>query len=144
MLLRDLAGRRLPVPVLYPGSTERTSFAERAETKGTMMLEVDRGQVTTGGQATGGVVRWELRALPVPPMVEVELEAGAGAGLLTARLRESLARLDPRSVVRIRLRGDLSPEALPALRAEALRAAAPPTMHVSVAWNRQPGGRMSR
>jgi len=118
--------------VLYPGSTERTSFAERAETKGTLMLEVDRSQV-----ATGGAVGWEFRALPVPPMVDVELDGGVSAGPLTARLRESLARLDPCSVVRIRLRGGISPEALPALRAEALRAAAPPTMHVSVAWTRK-------
>ena len=132
VLLRDLTGRRLPVPVLYPGSTERTSFAERAETKGTLMLEVDRSQV-----ATGGAVGWEFRALPVPPMVDVELDGGVSAGPLTARLRESLARLDPCSVVRIRLRGGISPEALPALRAEALRAAAPPTMHVSVAWTRK-------
>ncbi len=137
VLLRDLAGRRLSAPVLYPGSTERTSFAERAETKGILMLEVDRGA------AAGGIVRWEFRALPVPPMVDLELEGGDSAGLLSARLRASLARLDPRSVVRIRVCGATAPEALTALRAEALRAVAPPTMHVSVAWkwaaSRQPG-----
>jgi hypothetical protein len=74
-------------------------------------------------------------------MVDVELEGDGSAGLLSARLRESLARLDPCSVVRIRLRGGISEEALPALRADALRAAAPPTMHVSVAWNRLAGNR---
>jgi DNA repair exonuclease SbcCD nuclease subunit len=137
VLRRDLAGRRLPSPVLYPGSTERTSFAERSETKGTLMLEVERSD-----GAAGGTVRWEFRPLPVPPMVDVELDGGDSAGLLTARLRESLARLDPCCVVRIRVRGGITPEALPALGAEALRAAAPPTMHVSVAWNRQPGGRV--
>jgi len=32
-ITHDLAGRKLPAPVIYPGSTERTSFAEREEEK---------------------------------------------------------------------------------------------------------------
>jgi DNA repair exonuclease SbcCD nuclease subunit len=129
VLTRDLAGRRLPVPVIYPGSTERTSLAERHEPKGSMTVEVERGPAGAGGTA-----RWRFRELPVPPMVDLELDAGGDAAALAARLREALAALDPRSVVRVRLRGVPSPEALPALRAAAVRAAAPPTMHVSIAW----------
>ena len=41
ILTRDLRGRDLPAPVLYAGSTERTSFAERGETKGFLRLEVE-------------------------------------------------------------------------------------------------------
>jgi DNA repair exonuclease SbcCD nuclease subunit len=129
VLTRDLAGRRLPAPVLYPGSTERTSFAERQETKGVLTVEVERSST-----AAGGTVRWRFRPLAVRPMVDLELDCGGGAAALAARLRDSLAAFDPHSVVRIRLRGTPAPDALPALRAAAVRAAAPPTMHVSIAW----------
>ena len=134
VLRRDLAGRRLAAPVLYPGSTERTSFAERQEAKGFVMVELERG-----ADAEGVTTRWRFRPLPVRPMADLELDAAGGAAELAARLRGALAALDPRSVVRVRLRGEPAPEALPALRAAAVRAAAPPTMHVSVAWRALPG-----
>ena len=41
VLTHDLAGRKLAAPVLYPGSIERTSFAERDETKGYLILEIE-------------------------------------------------------------------------------------------------------
>ena len=43
-----------PTPVLYPGSTERTSSAERDETKGYMVVDVD----------ANGLAGWEFRPLP--------------------------------------------------------------------------------
>jgi len=129
VLVRDLSGRSLGSPVLFSGSTDRTSFAERDEPKGTLMLEVDR---RGAGDAT---TSWEFRELPVRPMVDLEIEP-AGCGDFGGRLRKSLGDLDPRSVVRIRLRGRVPPEALPHLRADALRAVAPPAMHVTVAWRR--------
>ena len=42
VLARDLAGRPLASPVLFAGSTDRTSFAERKEPKGTFLLELER------------------------------------------------------------------------------------------------------
>src|SRR5512140_3049192 len=42
VLARDLAGRPLASPVLFAGSTDRTSFAERNEPKGTFLLELER------------------------------------------------------------------------------------------------------
>ena len=130
VLTHDLAGRPLRAPVIYPGSTERTSFAERHEPKAAVTLEV----APQPAAAAGGAVRWRFTRLPVPPMVDLELDGGGDASALAARLRAALAALDPRSVVRVRLRGAPAPEALPALRAAAVRAAAPPTMHVSIAW----------
>lgn len=130
VLTRDLAGRSLATPVLYAGSTERTSFAERNDEKGTVLLEVARAD--SGKAAT----TWEFRKLPARPMVDLEIDPGPGGTDLETRLRQSLARLDPRSVVRIRLSRDPPSGALPLLRAEALRAAAPTGMTVTVAWRR--------
>jgi len=126
VLTRDLAGRPLAAPVLFAGSTDRTSFAERFEPKGTFLLEASSSDVPRGS------VRWDFRELPVRPMAVVDLDP-AGAGL-EARLREALAGLDPRSLVRVRLTREPAPEALPLLRAEALRAAAPPGMDLAVGW----------
>lgn len=132
VLRRDLAGRGLAAPVLYPGSTERTSFAERGEAKGFMVVELERAVEGRGSEHVA--TRWRFRPLPVRPMADLELDAAGGAAELAARLRAALATLDPRSVVRVRLRGEPAPQALPALRAAAVRATAPPTMHVSIAW----------
>jgi exonuclease SbcD len=63
VLVRDLAGRPLAAPVLFPGSTERTSFAERDEPKGVLMLAL-----------ANDVASWEFRELPVRPMVDLEID----------------------------------------------------------------------
>ena len=76
----------------------------------------------------------------MPPMRVVDLDVEGGEAVVSERLRGLLAALDPRSVVRVRLGGLPSAAALPALRAAAIRAVAPPAMHVTVAWPRGEGG----
>jgi hypothetical protein len=125
----DLAGRRLAAPVIYPGSTARIAFAEREETKGTVLLEVAPG---AGG--AGILVRETDRELPARPMVIVDLDdppAGRGgdAASLTERLRRRLAMLDPESIVRVRAGARGLP---PSLTAAALRELAPPTMTIDL------------
>jgi DNA repair exonuclease SbcCD nuclease subunit len=50
VLTSDLRGRPLAAPVLYPGSTERTSDAERYEAKGfvtiQLVADVDGGRLS--------------------------------------------------------------------------------------------------
>ena len=128
VLLRDLAGRPLAAPVLFAGSTDRTSFAERNEPKGTFLLELEPND------APGGAATWGFRELPVRPMVDLELDPGDDDASFEARLRAALARLDPASLVRLRLTREPVPAVVPLLGAEALRLAAPPSMTVSVAW----------
>lgn len=127
VLVRDLAGRPLASPVLFAGSTDRTSFAEHSEPKGAFLLELGR-------DGRGGTAAWEFRELPVRPMVDLELDPGDDDASFEERLRAALSRLDPESIVRLRLSRDPSPAVVPLLGAEALRLAAPTTMTVSVAW----------
>ncbi len=124
-LVTDLAGRRLAAPVLYAGSTDRTSFAERHEPKGVLVLEVAAG-------GDGGRAAWEFREIDARPMVDVVLDP-RGEDFET-RLREALRPLDPRSIVRLRLTADPPARVLPFIRAGSLRSAAPPSMSVTVAW----------
>ena len=51
VLTADLAGRPLAAPVLYPGSIERTSVAERDEPKGYMTLEIAPGPTAASSVA---------------------------------------------------------------------------------------------
>ncbi len=55
------------VPVVYPGSTERTSFSEHAETKGVAIWELGR------------TLSWTFEDLPTRPMVQVQEEAHLSA-----------------------------------------------------------------
>jgi DNA repair exonuclease SbcCD nuclease subunit len=130
-LVKDLSGRPLAAPVLYAGSTERTSFAERHEPKGFLVLEVAPG-------GDGGRVTWEFHDLAARPMVDVALDPRVED--LAARLNAALATLDPRSIVRLSLTAEPPAHVLPFLRAESLRATAPRSMSVSVAWRRASGG----
>jgi exonuclease SbcD len=92
VLLADLAGRPLPAPVIYPGSVERTSFAERNERKGYVLLEL----------APGEPVRRRFVELPARPMVDLAIESGPGA---EDRLRRALSQVPARAFVRVRLDG---------------------------------------
>jgi len=120
VLTRGLDGRPLPCPVLYPGSIERTSFAEKEETKGALVLEV-----------AGSALTWQFRPLRARPMRELELDPTSGdAGTLAERLRRRLAELEPDAVVRVRMRAE-APAGLKATLTDAwLRALAPKSMNV--------------
>lgn len=129
----DLDGRRLAAPVLYPGSVERTSYAERAEEKSYAIATV------LGDRATGGrLVSVEHRPLPARPMVtlEIDLAAVTPEGLAVG-LRTELGRLQPDAVVRLVVTGSDASATAAVLAADRLRALAPPTMNVDVRWPRK-------
>ncbi len=128
VLTRDLDGRRLPAPVVYPGSTERTGFAERGETKGFVVLECDPAE---GGG--GRLASLAFHELPARPMEVVDLQVeGLGRAALTLRLAEILRGLPGTAVVQIRCRGPLPSGSETALRADAIRRLHSPDMLVSV------------
>ncbi len=128
VLTEDLAGRPLPSPVFYPGAVERTSYAERDEVKGYMVLELG-----SGGAGAGCLVHHAFRELPTRPLVDLEVEAtGLDHEALVGAIRFRLSNLDPDSVVRVAITGSVSAAAKPVLSAAELRALAPPTMTVSL------------
>jgi len=125
-LTRDLAGRALAAPVLYPGSIERTSRAERDETKGYLLLELE------AGERACPTLAWRSVELPARPMVDVALEPGEP---LRERIALALAQVAPDALVRLRIPGV---ERLGLTEAD-LRALAPATMNVELeGWSRGP------
>lgn len=129
VLERDLEGRPLGAPVLYPGSTERTAYAEMGEEKGYLVLDFESGGARPGGKLAG----WRFQALPTRPMCVVEVVAeGASADVLARRVVAALRQAPPDAVLRLLVRGRVEDSARAVLGAERLRAAASPDMNVEV------------
>ncbi len=123
VLRRDLRGRPLNAPVIYAGSIERTSFAERDETKGWVMATL------SPGGAGGRLVSLEFRPLPARPMRVHELIETDPVSL-EREIRAAIAAAPPDVVLQLRV-----PEGLAGadvLRAARLRALTPPTANVTV------------
>ena len=125
VLRRDLTGRPLAAPVVYAGSTERTSFQEREEVKGYRLIELVPGP---GGGRLAGT---QVVPLDTRPMVVLPLAlAGRRPSSVREELRRRLGALPPDAVVRVRpVDVDDPPPAL--LGAAALRSLAPPTMTIT-------------
>jgi exonuclease SbcD len=132
ILQRDLRGRPLPTPVLYPGSVERTAFAEMGEEKGVVLAEL-----RVGGEGAS-LVRHDFVHIPTRPMMVRDLHPPSttgGAWLrddLEARLEVVLKEVPIDAVLRIRVHGRVSREALSAVAAPRLRRLSPPEMNVQV------------
>ncbi len=124
VLRSDLGGRPLPAPVVYAGSVERTSFAERDETKGFVMATLGHGG--RGGQ----LLACELRPLPARPMRVHEVAATARASGLEREIAAAVVAAPPDVVLQLRVPENLA--RAEALRAARLRALAPPTANVTV------------
>ena len=127
VLKTDLTDRPLAAPVYYPGSTERTSFAEAVEEKGYLQISMFPGLVA------------EFAPLPARPMVTIHLDLSliAADKNPTDYLKKSLSELDPSSVVRLRIQFPLPQHLLPYFTAQHLRDIAPPTMNIQLSTAKQ-------
>ncbi len=133
VLTRDLRGDPLPLPVLYPGSIERTSWAERTENKGFLRVDID-----SHGEA-GTVASWRFVELPTRPMIEVKVSSHGSPKKVEALLRSELHALPHDAVVRVRVEGG-SGRSLGISAAE-LRRLGFPTQ--TVAWVQSRPGRLA-
>ena len=125
VLTRDLEGRPINPQVFYPGSIDRTSFAEKNETKGYLILEFE-----TGGSG-GGLKKWKFSKLPTRPMIQLELHPGRmNRTELKAWIQTRIENIPADSIVKLKVTGSASRDAMEVLRAAPLRALAPPTMNI--------------
>ncbi len=91
-------------PVIYPGSAERTSFAEAPEVKGFVMLQLTRS----------GLGQVEFRPLPARPMIAITLSFDNDDPQGAQRQVEAAIKSTPDdSVVQLRVSGKM-PETLTA------------------------------
>jgi DNA repair exonuclease SbcCD nuclease subunit len=125
VLRRDLRGRPLAAPVVYAGSVERTSFAERDETKGFVVATIGPGG--PGGR----LLACAFRPLPARPMRVHEVADSSPACDVGGEIRAAIDAAPPDVVLQVRVPASLA--GAEALRAARLRAVGPPTANVTVA-----------
>ncbi|HEY3322826.1 MAG TPA: DNA repair exonuclease [Planctomycetota bacterium] len=126
-LTTDLYGRTLSAPVLYPGSIERTSIAEKDETKGYLRLDFAPNNVG------GALAAAHFATLPARPMVVAQIQAGVEGPMFEQQVREAIGQAPADAVLVLRVAGEPTSRELAMLSAPILRTIAPPTMNVSVA-----------
>jgi DNA repair exonuclease SbcCD nuclease subunit len=111
-----------------PKTVERTSFVEREEAKGYLILELE-----ADGAIGGRLARWVFHELPARPMGAVTVDAsGAGPKELERKIRDEFSGLADDAVVQLRVGGTLESGAEEVIRAANLRRLHPPTMTVTL------------
>ena len=130
VLTKDLRGKPMNAPVFYPGAIDRTSFAEKNEKKGYLILEFARL-----GAKSGGLSRWQFHELPTRPMIQLNLHPrDMDAAKLRSYLANAIGELPEDGIVKLKIHGRISQEAAGVLRAASLRSLAPPTMNIDAAF----------
>ena len=114
---------------MYPGSIERTSFAEKDEPKGYLSLEAELDP------AGGRGLTWEFRELPTRPMIVRNLYvSGMSSAAVEVALRGVLAEAPKDAVLRLLVHAESGYVIPLSLTVSHLRAIAPGTMNVEVRY----------
>jgi DNA repair protein SbcD/Mre11 len=136
VLTKDPSGEKLPAPVFYPGSTERTSFAEKDEQKGYLILNLP----------VEGEERIHHQFVPLPsrPMIDLPVSGlGLSPDLVKETLMRQIADLDENAIVRIRIQdGDVN-ALIRTMNDRWLRSVSPKTMNIGWSHRWQPNRNIS-
>jgi len=125
-ILRDRSEPARTPPAIYPGSIERTSFAEKDEAKGFFDIAIEPSR---GG---GWTLTPEFVPLPARPMVDLVIDERVTAGGLPSFLAEKIARFPADAVVRVKSAGRLDGAIAATMTAGFLRKVFPPTMNIQM------------
>ncbi len=129
VLSYDLQGNPLPCPVFYPGSIERTDFAEMNEQKGYYILKIDP-QLTPP-------LSYEFIELPTRPMFKIEVPASIATEIeMETFIRESVENLPPDAIIKYRFSQSMDISYFPCLHANNMREVIPGTMNYEISTRR--------
>jgi len=112
-------------PVIYPGSIERTSFAEKDEEKGFFEIELNRD----------GIRRLDFKRLPARPMIDLALDEKINKDNLRSYLKSEVSRMDANSIVRLRIKDGVKDDLSTALTAAFLREVFPDSMNYQLGFS---------
>lgn len=120
---QTVGDRRSPA-VIYPGSIERTSFAERDETKGFYDITLSMSE-----SGMWEIERLDFLELPARPMVDITLDKTLSPAEVADFIRVRTSRIDPESIVRLKCDPEIDPEAKKIVTSRFLREILPETMN---------------
>jgi DNA repair exonuclease SbcCD nuclease subunit len=110
--------------VIYPGSTERTSFAERDEPKGFYEIEL-APQPGSNWQFSG----LDFIQLPARPMEDLILDGNLTPDTLASTIRSQISDLNRDAILRIIAGPDLDPQVKVLITSRFLRQVLPESMN---------------
>jgi exonuclease SbcD len=128
-LTQTLEGEPLKVPVIYPGSIERTSIAERFEEKSFHLINLhwEEGNL---------VQELETHPLPARPMVKVTVPVeDHPPEQVLVHIQGQLSLIKSDAVVRIELIGKRAEQVQSSISAASLRSCAPGSMNITFGLN---------
>lgn len=128
ILKSKLSGVRCPCPVFYPGSIERTSFAEQKEDKGYLILEFKKGCSTESTLISSRFIK-----LPARPMIEMSYNCQESTADAFNFWFEGMKKFLPAdAILKIKILGLPDSELMKLLSISNLRKRLPDTMNISV------------
>lgn len=128
-----------PVRVIYSGSTERTSFAEKDEPKG--FFDLTFASTEEGGWRLDGL---DFSQLPARPMIDLELQQDVSNKSLESWLLTQIAKIDENAIVRIRSAGPVNEAIRTKMTSGFLREIFPQSMNVQLGSEFRPYVRKDR
>lgn len=131
VLYHSLSNTRLAAPVIFSGSTERTSFVERLETKGVYLLEFSD---TPSFQQC---LKKSFIPLSSRPMIDLTIDEHISPNDCLGFLQWHATHLPADSIVRIRIEADQDHNLGPLLRIKHLRDIFPKSMNIQLSIPRK-------
>ena len=132
VIQKDLNGKKTTVPVFYPGSIERTSFAEKDEKKGYLILHIEKN-------ATGKteIQSWKFHELYARPMISAEISAdNMNAEQFREWLKLRFKGLPTDSIVKLKIQGNMNKDTIKVLHSESLRSIIPETINMELVFKK--------
>ena len=121
------------IPIIYPGSTERTSFAEKLEEKGFYLIEF-----YGNNQNCWKIGKINFIKVPTRPMVDIYLDGNINKQNIEDSILRSIRDLNPNSILRIKINDKIDSHTKNKLTGEYLRKILPESMNyqfVPGTWN---------
>lgn len=126
VLTRTLDRRKLTCPVVYSGSIERTSIAERFEEKHFVIVKIDPENEKQH-------VDIEFHRLPTRSMVKIEVDTfDRSIVQIRDEIEERVSRLEQDAVVRVSFSEEEKADLMGEFTARSLREMVPKTMNISM------------
>lgn len=134
ILSQDLYGKRIPTSVFYPGSTERTSFAEKDESKGYLILTIEQND---SHLSNSKIDDWKFMTLPARPVIILDMfQENCNITEFHTWLNSNLRELPQNSIIKIRFPNGYSKEIEKTVTAAWIRAHTPISMNIETEFRR--------